>query len=62
MDVPEHRALKIIDFNQATVPELVKSKETEMGRGTAEEADHLIGLFDKYRPEKAVLVAPHLHD
>jgi hypothetical protein len=33
-----------------------------MKRGTAEEAEELIDLFDKYRPEKAVLVAPHLHD
>jgi hypothetical protein len=33
-----------------------------MRRGTAEEAEHLMGLFDKYRPEKALLVAPHLHD
>lgn len=49
-------------LSQATVTELVKSKEIEMKRGTAEEAKHLIGLFDKYRPEKAVLVAPHLHD
>jgi alkyl sulfatase BDS1-like metallo-beta-lactamase superfamily hydrolase len=49
-------------LSQATVQELVKSKEIEMKRGTAEEADNLISLFDKYKPEKAVLVAPHLHD
>lgn len=49
-------------LSQATVLELVKSKEIEMRRGTAEEAEHLIGLFDKYRPEKGLLVAPHLHD
>lgn len=49
-------------LSQATVLELVKSKEIEMRRGTAEEAEKLISLFDKYRPEKAVLVAPHLHD
>jgi alkyl sulfatase BDS1-like metallo-beta-lactamase superfamily hydrolase len=49
-------------LNQATVQELVKSKEIEMRRGSAEEAGRLMGLFDKYRPEKAVLVAPHLHD
>ncbi len=49
-------------LSQATVQELVKSEEIEMKRGPAEEADRLIGLFDKYRPEKAVLVAPHLHD
>lgn len=49
-------------LSQATVQELVKSKEIEMRRGSSEEAGRLIGLFDKYRPEKAVLVAPHLHD
>lgn len=49
-------------LSQATVQELVKSNEIDMRRGTAEEAGHLISLFDKYRPEKAVLVAPHLHD
>jgi len=49
-------------LSQASVTELVKSKEIEMRRGTAEEAEHLIDLFDKYRPQKAVLVAPHLHD
>ena len=41
---------------------LAKSKEIEMRRGTAEEAEELIELFDKYRPERAVIVAPHLHD
>jgi hypothetical protein len=40
----------------------MKSKEIEMKLGTSEEAKHLISLFDRYRPEKAVLVAPHLHD
>jgi len=49
-------------LSQATVQELVKSREIEMKRGSAEEANLLVGLFDKYRPEKAVLVAPHLHD
>jgi hypothetical protein len=49
-------------LSQATVLELVKSKEIEMRRGTAEEAERLISLFDKYRPHKAVLVTPHLHD
>jgi len=27
-----------------------------------EDAERLIGLFDRYRPQKAVLIAPHLHD
>ena len=49
-------------LSQATVQELVASKEIEMKRGTADEADRLIGMFDKYRPQKALLVAPHLHD
>jgi alkyl sulfatase BDS1-like metallo-beta-lactamase superfamily hydrolase len=49
-------------LSRTTVEELVKSKEIEMRRGTAQEAENLIGLFDKYKPEKAVLVAPHLHD
>jgi alkyl sulfatase BDS1-like metallo-beta-lactamase superfamily hydrolase len=49
-------------LSQATVQELVDNKEITMKRGTAQQADRLIGLFDKYRPEKAVLVAPHLHD
>lgn len=49
-------------LSQATAQELVKSKEIKMKQGSAEEAQHLIGLFDKYRPEKALLVAPHLHD
>jgi alkyl sulfatase BDS1-like metallo-beta-lactamase superfamily hydrolase len=49
-------------LSQATVQELVKSKEIKMKRGTVKEAEHLISLFDKYQPEKAVLVAPHLHD
>jgi alkyl sulfatase BDS1-like metallo-beta-lactamase superfamily hydrolase len=49
-------------LSQASVGELLKSDEIAMVQGTVEEAENLIGLFDKYRPEKAVLVAPHLHD
>jgi len=49
-------------LSQASVQELVGSKEVEIKRGTAVEADRLIGMFDKYRPQKALLVAPHLHD
>lgn len=49
-------------LSQATVQELVKSKEIEVKRGTVEDAERLIGLFDRYRPQKAVLIAPHLHD
>ena len=36
--------------------------DNESKCGTAGEVEHLINLFDKYRPEKAVFVAPHLHD
>ena len=49
-------------LSQASVQQLVDAKEITMTKGTIEEADKLINLFDKYRPEKAVLVAPHLHD
>lgn len=49
-------------LSEATVQQLVDNKEITMTRGTAKEADKLVNLFDKYRPEKAVLVAPHLHD
>lgn len=49
-------------LSEATVQQLVDNKEITMTKGTAKEADKLVNLFDKYRPEKAVLVAPHLHD
>lgn len=49
-------------LSQATVQELVDSNEIKITKGSTEEAGQLIDLFDKYRPEKAVLVAPHLHD
>lgn len=51
-----------IYLSRATVEELVKSGEVTVKQGTLKDAGHLIGLFDKYRPHKAVLVAPHLHD
>ena len=40
----------------------MKSKEIEMKRDAAEEVEHLVSLFDKYRPEIAVLVELHLYD
>ena len=49
-------------LSQATVQELVKNKEIKVVKGSVNEANTLINMFDKYRPEKAVLVAPHLHD
>ncbi len=48
-------------LSEATVQDLVKNKEIEILQGTVEEANKLIDLFDKYKKEKAVLVAPHLH-
>ena len=51
-----------IYLSQATVNDLVKSGEIKVTNGSLEEAAKLIDLFDRYRPEKALLVAPHLHD
>jgi alkyl sulfatase BDS1-like metallo-beta-lactamase superfamily hydrolase len=49
-------------LSQATIIELVHSKEIEIIKGTVEEAEILFNMFDKYRPEKALLVTPHLHE
>ena len=49
-------------LNQATIKELVAAGKAEMRQGSVEEAAVLLDLFDKYRPERALLVAPHLHD
>ena len=49
-------------LSQATVSELVKDKEIEIKQGTVQQAEQLINLFDRYKPEKALLVTPHLHD
>jgi linear primary-alkylsulfatase len=49
-------------LSRATLPDLVESGEVEVRRGTVEQADKVIGLFDRYDPEKAVLIRPHLHD
>ena len=46
-------------LSQATFGELVDGGEIEVRQGTAKEA---AALFDKYRPERALLVAPHLYD
>jgi alkyl sulfatase BDS1-like metallo-beta-lactamase superfamily hydrolase len=51
-----------IYLSQATVPELVKKGEVKVTKGTVEEAGKIVDLFDKYKPQKAVVVAPHLHD
>jgi alkyl sulfatase BDS1-like metallo-beta-lactamase superfamily hydrolase len=49
-------------LNSASVEDLVKNGDLEIKRGTMAEAARLFDMFDKYRPEKAVLVRPHLHD
>jgi hypothetical protein len=49
-------------LSQTTIKDLVATGKAEMRQGTVEEASELFELFDKYRPERALLVAPHLHD
>ena len=49
-------------LSSAGVEELVKGGEIEIQRGTTAEVARLFEIFDKYRPQKAVLVRPHLHD
>ena len=49
-------------LSQSTVPGLVQKREIKVTKGTVEEAEKVLGFFDKYKPEKAVVVAPHLHD
>lgn len=49
-------------LNIAHVEDLVMSGDLKVQRGTANELAQVLGMFDKYRPEKAVLVRPHLHD
>ena len=49
-------------LSQATFGELVDNGEIEVRQGATKEAAALFDIFDKYRPERALLVAPHLHD
>ena len=49
-------------LNQITIAELVADGDAEIRKGSLEQASALFELFDVYRPERAVLVAPHLHD
>ena len=49
-------------LSEETIKELVAAGKAEVRQGSVEEAAALFELFDKYRPEKAVLVTPHLHD
>jgi len=46
-----------IYLSQATPEELIKSGEIKV-KGEAAEAARLINLFDRYRPEKAVVIPP----
>ena len=49
-------------LSRESAENLVKNGELDVKKGTAKKAAELFDLFDKYRPEKAVLVRPHLHD
>jgi len=49
-------------LSSASLEDLARAGEIEMKRGTVAEAAKILELFDKYRPERAVLVRPHLHD
>jgi len=48
-------------LSQATPEDLTKSGEIEV-RGDATEAARMLGLFDRYRPEKAVVIPPAFLD
>ena len=49
-------------LSQTSIKELVAAGKADVRQGSVKEAAALFELFDKYRPEKALLVAPHLHD
>jgi len=49
-------------LSQTSIKELVAAGKADVRQGSVKEATALFELFDKYRPEKALLVAPHLHD
>jgi hypothetical protein len=49
-------------WRQTSLKDLLAAGKTEIRQGSVEEATLLLELFDKYRPEKAQLVSPHLHD
>ncbi len=49
-------------LSQTTIADLVGSGAADIRKGSLEQATALFDLFDRYRPERAVLVAPHLHD
>ena len=45
-------------LSQATAEDLIRSGDLKVSSGNASEAARVIGLFDRYRPEKAVVIAP----
>ena len=49
-------------LNRVSVEDLLNAGDIEIKRGTSEEVALIFNMFDKYRPEKAVLVRTHLHD
>jgi len=48
-------------LNSVPIDELIESGEIEVQLGSKEEAIRVFACFDEYRPERAVLVRPHLH-
>ena len=49
-------------LSQTTIAEMVANGSAEIKTGDPQEVIELFDIFDRYHPEKAVLVAPHLHD
>jgi alkyl sulfatase BDS1-like metallo-beta-lactamase superfamily hydrolase len=49
-------------LSQASVQDVAEAGELHVAKGTVEEVAALFEMFDRYSPEKAVLVAPHLHE
>ncbi len=45
-------------LSQATAEDLIRGGDLKVSSGNASEAARVIGLFDRYRPEKAVVIAP----
>jgi ubiquinone biosynthesis protein UbiJ len=48
-------------LSQALPEDLIKKGEIKV-KGDAAEAAHLINLFDRYKPEKAVVIPPAFLD
>lgn len=47
-----------IYLSQVSAEELIRSGDLKVSSGNSSEAARIIGLFDRYRPEKAVVIAP----